>query len=63
MTTANMKPCPWCGGEAEIVQLPYNGTAKELWQVSCVEGCCVKAAHYGLKPATIKSWNKRVKCA
>ncbi len=58
---AKIKPCPWCGGEIEVVQLPYSGTAKELWQGSCVEGCFQKAAHYGLKDACIKSLNKRVK--
>lgn len=51
MTNEELKPCPFCGGEAELFQ-EYG------WAVSCTS-CCVKTLKYRIREKAIKAWNRR----
>lgn len=52
-----LKRCPFCGGEANLVEkdgLP----GWSYWRVVC--GCClIGTEEYPLKSAAIKAWNRR----
>lgn len=58
-----LKPCPFCGGEAEIVKGRYaNGTI--VYKVRCanVTDCKVlPETIFGEKEKAIAAWNRRVK--
>ena len=58
-----LKPCPFCGGEAEIETDEYGGTATWVSTISCVEGCCQMSSLYGPPEEQKKYWNKRDKDA
>lgn len=50
-----LKPCPFCGGEAELIKI-YN---TQWHYVQCVK-CKVKTEHKTEQEA-INAWNTRVK--
>ena len=55
-----LKPCPFCGGEARII----NNVFQDLWDISCIDGFCYahlssdEARYYELDDA-IEAWNRR----
>lgn len=58
---SNLKPCPFCGGEAEV---NYGQTSSLLWAyVTC--GCGIRTCnHHGdkereAKAKAIETWNRR----
>lgn len=51
-----LKPCPFCGGEAEIVDLECYGAR---YYVKCTNGCVEQSGLYGEKAKAINLWNKR----
>ena len=53
-----LKPCPFCGGMAHIVQYMQP---KEEWRIMCMD-CSARFGRYaGLdKKEAIKAWNRRV---
>ena len=57
---AELKPCPFCGGEAKII----NNVFQDLWDISCLDGFCYahlasdEARYYDLDDA-IEAWNRR----
>lgn len=56
-----LKPCPFCGGEAELYE------SKECWRIYCIDennvDCILGALDYDyMKPSrdeAIKAWNTR----
>jgi len=57
-----LKPCPWCGGEAEIVVGTDSGTSEDYWLARCVEKTCEvspRIASYDCAEDAIRIWNTR----
>ena len=50
-----LKPCPFCGGEAEVYAQAFN-----KYSVICSNCYCVKGS-YGTKEKAIEEWNRRNK--
>lgn len=52
-----LKPCPFCGGEAELYGI------SSFWNVKCLKGCCFRPAtegnSYTSKEIAIDNWNTR----
>lgn len=49
-----LKPCPFCGGEAEIISM------SEKFTVSCgTGGCMANISYCSDKQSAVKAWNKR----
>ena len=54
-----LKPCPFCGGEAELLIVPANsGLSGTKWVVVCKKGCCNQYPHISDHDA-IEAWNRR----
>lgn len=60
-----LKPCPFCGGEAMIMQLPVGSKAQGLYTVGCIEDsmCFGHLSHVSMvfvsKQTAADTWNKR----
>ena len=55
-----LKPCPFCGCSAEIMEMP-NGGLRMLYWVEC-RGCFTKSqTSFDNASASITAWNRRVK--
>lgn len=65
-----LKPCPFCGGEAEVVSMHYRDEDLTLWQVRCKtrpydvddENRCYTAdsfISFDDKEKAIEAWNTR----
>ena len=57
----DLKPCPFCGSEAEIVHITEGDNAGG----SCV--CCTRCmassnVDFGRKENFVSNWNRRVEC-
>lgn len=52
-----LKPCPFCGGEAKIATCDWGYSVKEYW-VYCSCGCKTNNCHS--KEEAIEAWNRRV---
>ena len=50
-----LKPCPFCGGEAELLIVPGRVAS---WLVKCKKGCCNQMPHVSDHDA-IEEWNTR----
>ena len=48
-----LKPCPFCGGEARLYQ-SYDG----FWVVQCI-GCACGTLFFKDKEFAIERWNRR----
>lgn len=64
---SELLPCPFCGGEAEIVQVGNEATPKRGFEVRCLTwGCSTKkrslVIHHPLEMArdfVTAAWNRR----
>ena len=56
--TDKLKPCPFCGGEAQCVTHHLYGKVRG-YSVACSYGCCEQTVTYSSKQGAIKSWNRR----
>lgn len=56
---SNLKPCPFCGGEATIEY--DNGFDIPSYALDCVSDCPFSSAYllYNSKEDAIKAWNTR----
>ena len=53
---AELKPCPFCGGEAEEEIIPVEDYKTEVCIIQCKCGCCVSKIG---KNETEEAWNRR----
>jgi len=56
-----LKPCPFCGGKAELIIVPgyFNqGLSSSGWLVKCLAGCCNQMP-YGSDHDAVEAWNRR----
>jgi hypothetical protein len=55
-----LKPCPFCGGEAELKLIGrfQYGLSANGWIVRCVKGCC-RQLFYASDHDAIEAWNRR----
>lgn len=64
---SELKPCPFCGSDAELRSYIDNG-GKKSWNVRCKNMCVVTCGHRNekgvwrptLRKEAIKAWNRRV---
>ena len=54
-----MKPCPFCGGEARLVSV-WQGSYGFVYGIMCFEGCSALSAYCKEKQEAIERWNRRV---
>lgn len=57
---ANLKPCPFCGAEADLVEIRM--TLSSLWDVTCTGDNCGVTPNVGATEdmqLAIDSWNMR----
>jgi Lar family restriction alleviation protein len=58
MTTEKLKPCPFCGSAAELIERPYH--ARPEYYVMCIAFGCGAAIPSGSnKQFVIEDWNRR----
>lgn len=62
-----LKPCPFCGGEAEVWSHHYKEEDITLWQVRCKRDFCGEKCYmndsfvtFGTEEEAIEAWNTRV---
>lgn len=62
-TEATLLPCPFCGGEATIIEQSYalpNGTPDINYYITCtIRECQIRTLSWYPKTAAINSWNRR----
>lgn len=62
MATSELKPCPFCGGEADIVDIPSHRDHSMELIVTCVaDGCLYECATpaFTTEAEAIAAWNRR----
>ena len=57
MEHKELKPCPFCGGKAEVVPYSVYGKVKSYF-VQCLK-CGCQSRDYTSKQNAEKSWNRR----
>lgn len=55
-----LKPCPFCGGKAELIYYRANGKTTVS---CCVGGCMANISFCPTTEAAIKKWNRRAENA
>lgn len=61
-----LKPCPFCGGEAIInTERRHSGTAEKFCFIGCRTSGCIASIHsmnrYYLTPEeAVEAWNRRI---
>ena len=59
MSELKLKPCPFCGGKAELVSIGKVPNIK--YTISCgTGGCMANISHCSSAENAINAWNKRV---
>ena len=54
-----LKPCPICGGEAEVVAFYIQGIANRLnYFVRCKQNGCKRTRSYRRKERAVSAWNE-----
>jgi Lar family restriction alleviation protein len=51
----NLKPCPFCGGEAKM----WFNLETDNYEIECQKCFCDVQQHFGCKDEAIEAWNKR----
>jgi Lar family restriction alleviation protein len=60
--TDKLKPCPFCGGEAELFEIKGANSDLIAYMVGCIEGSCEIRPSIQKqldKEGTIELWNRR----
>jgi len=63
-----LKPCPFCGGEAKVMCLTIGQPSDEdrVWAVWCVDDLHAEYSHghyidnYGTRCEAVSAWNRRI---
>ncbi|MBQ5748790.1 MAG: Lar family restriction alleviation protein [Oscillospiraceae bacterium] len=58
---SKIKPCPFCGGQAELRLIPsyrYDGDPFDTWHVMCPK-CEITTFHCLTEGTAIRKWNRR----
>ena len=55
---ADLKPCPFCGGEAELFQ-HYPYMRRRVVSSVCCKSCRANSGTWGRKDKAIEAWNTR----
>ena len=50
---AELKPCPFCGGEAKPIKIDGE------WYIKCGNYCCEQSVLYEDVEMAIEAWNRR----
>ena len=58
MTDIKLKPCPFCGREPEMVELPYD-YSNEYFVRCTTDNCVEQAMPYLSKEEAAEKWNRR----
>lgn len=53
-----LKPCPFCGGEAEIWRAHPENPPRKAW-IACMSRCAVMTKEHDTDAAAIAAWNTR----
>lgn len=57
---AKLKPCPFCGGEADILEHQFYGLSP-TYGVKCLDCNCETFQFFETDDEAIAAWNTRVK--
>ncbi|MAG67091.1 MAG: hypothetical protein CMK74_14675 [Pseudomonadales bacterium] len=61
---SDLKPCPFCGSEADLVVIPAAGSGHgqpEIRYIACTySGCKASGGSHPLEVAVVAKWNRRV---
>ena len=55
-----LKPCPFCGNEAAVIEHPTIGIQISTFSVECSRCGAMTATNYVCKLGAIGAWNKRL---
>lgn len=58
----DLKPCPFCGGEADCNNVAFEKGNKKMWAVECIE-CGVVSNFFYTEEKAIEAWNRRAENA
>ena len=61
MSKLELKPCPFCGGKAEIRKYHHYGLGDEYWVVCTSCGVHTPGGIDNKEHIEVKIWNRRVK--
>lgn len=56
--TDELRPCPFCGGEAAVSIVPFINAEGSGYVAQC-ESCWAKSGYYQTKAEAIEAWNRR----
>ena len=56
----DLKPCPFCGGEAFVQKFRIEGTGRFFISVVC-RACFAQTGHHTKESYAIEAWNRRVR--
>ncbi len=69
MSEIELKPCPFCGGKAEVMHMDCtdhsDGSAWTVWGVWCVDDLNAEYSHghfidnYETRDEAVAAWNRR----
>lgn len=55
---AELKPCPFCGGKADLCKMERRDFPKTMYMITC-NRCFAKTYLLTDKEAVINAWNRR----
>ena len=56
----DLKPCPFCGGEADILEHQFEGFSP-TYGVTCLDCNCETYQFFDTEDEAIAAWNRRAK--
>lgn len=57
MSDCRIRTCPFCGADARVNRVPYNG--RTHYYVECSNGCVEQIFPFMTEEEAIEEWNKR----
>lgn len=53
-----LKPCPFCGGEADCNNSGFVKNGRHMWAVECLQ-CGVVTEFFNEEAEAVEAWNRR----